>query len=551
MTQKYEGPVIDVHTHVFNALCLPLEGLILEMLEEDESLSTTSHLVKRAMARALARLIEELAAGESRLFEGDEAGLVWLKRVTGDKGIEELEELLTKAIVSQFIYETGRQPIEANRLRRADGFAAAFDWVVREFNQAKEFQDYSPLDVFEPGKTPSREAFDPWRETWSDAVVKFLHQVFGTHAEGERYLRFFCLLLAPQSSIINRLLMSYSEPREVSSPAAKVTLFVQHMMDMELAYSRYKWARPPAKDYEDKQVPAMAYYHQNIGDGRTLWFVAFDPRRRKLHHEHPSMEIVKDALSRGACGVKFYPSLGYKPVENEKKWVQRAVDELFSYCCENKVPILAHCQLGRWKGDDDWDQYSNPDLWEMALNRFPGLTLCLAHAGGGIHKRSDGWSSRDEEYGWFSKDSEEWNNGKHWAKKVVELCCNAKFPNVYCDMSAMWPIIDDTSQLDPPASERFTRIFKHLLLANQSLPRKIMYGSDWHMPSVLGRSSKYLGFFVDLFSKEQELGDYARDFFFQNARRFLMLDQYVEKRKSCISPEAYDYLKNLARIEEE
>lgn len=529
MSAEKAQTVIDIHTHVFNALCLPLEGIILEYL--DESLNPMTPYRKKTAAKALAKLIEQLAG--SRRFAGVRTGPNWLTSIDEAESLTALVELLSKPIFDEFsgeMYKNRR--LVAHDLRREDGFAAAFDWVVMEFGDPVATKDYPVLNTLEGLRELDGKSLVRWEEPWSEAIRKFLHTLFSVGERGEGYLRFLCLLLAPQRTIIDRLFRSYS--KLMKSNGVNVQLFIHLMMDMEKAYLRYWWSRPPVWDYPTMQVPQMIEFHKELA-GRALWFVAFDPRRN-CHYGTPSgIETVKSALSQGACGVKFYPSLGYKPADNDDKWIQDAVTELLMHCKENGIPILAHCQRGPFKGDDTWDQFSDPHLWEKALVDHENLILCLAHAGGGIDNIGKGW---------FSKDPDEWNNESHWAKKVVDLCC--KYPNVCCDLSAMWEVIDAPLGLDPPAPERFARTLKWVLDENPGFDKKIMYGSDWHMPSALGRSPKYLAFFRELFKDTEP--DLTHNFFFNNARRFLRLNHYVEANKNNLTKEAYKRLKALANM---
>ena len=58
MDKQEARTVIDIHTHVFNALCLPLEGIILEYLTGKNPKPT---LFQKTAAEALARILERLA----------------------------------------------------------------------------------------------------------------------------------------------------------------------------------------------------------------------------------------------------------------------------------------------------------------------------------------------------------------------------------------------------------------------------------------------------------------------------------------------------------
>ena len=88
-----------------------------------------------------------------------------------------------------------------------------------------------------------------------------------------------------------------------------------------------------------------------------------------------------------------------------------------------------------------FDLNADPRLWKNLFDKnkhFRRLTVCLAHAGGGIYEYKEDSGESKYEYGWFSKDQLEWDaQNKHYAKGVVDLCNNKDYPNVYCDLSIM------------------------------------------------------------------------------------------------------------------
>ena len=117
--------------------------------------------------------------------------------------------------------------------------------------------------------------------------------------------------------------------------------FVHHMMDMEHAYQDrpdYPYLR------QLRRMRALA----RCFPGRVLGFAAFEPFRPG------AFRIVREAMENGFCGVKFYPPSGYRPVDNEvtgitgddPREIDRRNHELFAYCVNHDVPILAHCTAG-------------------------------------------------------------------------------------------------------------------------------------------------------------------------------------------------------------
>jgi len=300
-----------------------------------------------------------------------------------------------------------------------------------------------------------------------------------------------------------------------------------------------KWIAP-LKKYSDL---AKEY------GGKLLGFVAFDPFRP----QDEALEIVKDAIGLGYCGVKFYPSLGYQPTNDVNKKVRDTIKALFRYCCEKQIPILTHCQRGPWMAYKGSDKKADPLLWEEVLLQgdFTDLSLCLAHAGGGIYEYEDKQTKQTKrEYGWFCKDETEWEaQNIHYAKTVVRLCSIARFPNLYCDLSIMREVLIPVADLGPlEARNRLAKSLERFLTKQETeLPKRIMYGSDWHMPDMLGYSRNYLRILIEIFNSDV-LKPFADDFFFKNAVRFLRLREYVERNKEILSDAAQRHLLELASL---
>lgn len=127
---------------------------------------------------------------------------------------------------------------------------------------------------------------------------------------------------------------------------------------------------------------------------RFCAFVTFDPAAEG------NLELVKDAVSRGADGVKLYIGHGAKtgkgpfhvmPIDDPR------LEPFWAWAEEVQLPVLMHVNLTLY-----WDETVS------LLEKHPNLRLCLPHFG--LHKNTE---SRLNRLGWLFD----------------------RYPNVYSDMS--------------------------------------------------------------------------------------------------------------------
>jgi predicted TIM-barrel fold metal-dependent hydrolase len=127
---------------------------------------------------------------------------------------------------------------------------------------------------------------------------------------------------------------------------------------------------------------------------RFCAFVTFDPVAEG------NLELVKDAVSRGADGVKLY--LGHGAQTGKGPFHAIDIDSphmepFWAWAEEVQLPVLMHVNLIKY-----WDETVT------LLERHPNLRLCLPHFG--LHKNTD---ARLKRLGWLLD----------------------RYPNVYSDMS--------------------------------------------------------------------------------------------------------------------
>jgi hypothetical protein len=112
--------------------------------------------------------------------------------------------------------------------------------------------------------------------------------------------------------------------------------------------------------------------------------VGFDPLR--TDERRNSIDLLRRRVESGrAIGVKLYPPMGFKPIGNSAD-VDRRLHALYTWCCEQDVPIVAHCSPANAVRGAKKDAF--PTGWTDVLKEHDNLRLDLAHVGG-IAKK--GW----------------------------------------------------------------------------------------------------------------------------------------------------------------
>lgn len=319
--------------------------------------------------------------------------------------------------------------------------------------------------------------------------------------------------------------------------------------------------RSPMSD----QVEAMSRISA-LNPATMAPFVGFDPWRQveDLAHNTRSgltprktaLAVVKDAIEKkGFVGVKLYPVMGFRPMGNAEfdqadkndepfppylktnairaqvsegfgQKLDDAMTELFRFCHDNEVPIMAHCTDSKgafeatFKGTTKRSsERSHPKYWKPLLlpgkngeaAKYPTLRLNLAHMDFGTGKHGSEAS---------------------WATGIKELLEHA--PNVFGDTSYFSEILSEgNAKKHCGALDAFAKTaeayFKQTPGAPFSCFDKVMYGSDWYMPAmqrnfetflnVMARA--YFGAVAKTAADEAEQADRTRRFLSSNALRFL------------------------------
>jgi predicted TIM-barrel fold metal-dependent hydrolase len=197
-------------------------------------------------------------------------------------------------------------------------------------------------------------------------------------------------------------------------------------------------------------------------------FVHADCRRPDM------MGLVKQCVEQwGFKGVKLYPPLGVFPYDER-------YDPLYAYCQEKNLPVITHCSPANpvhFKGSDKelmkllerskepvdtkgkslkelCSLFTHPGNFRQVADRFPGLRICFGHFGSQDH--------------WDKYIHQPWEED-NWLRVIRDLCTER--PNFYADISFTM------------ADMKYFSLLK-VLLTDERLSRKILFGSDYYMVEV-------------------------------------------------------------------
>jgi len=226
---------------------------------------------------------------------------------------------------------------------------------------------------------------------------------------------------------------------------------------------------------------------------------------------------VKQAITRyGFLGVKLHPPMGYSPIGNEQndfsgvtdedsakfgRRLDRALNEMYEWCAENGVPVMAHCKRTQ-ELREGYAERAHPAYWGRVIETHPDLRVNLAHFAGP-------WNLAPDKHGW------------PWRIGELMDCCQH---HVYSDISNFARVVD------PDERKKVFDLLEQFLEKHPNAHGRLMFGTDWAM---LARAPKVEDYFR-CFSEEylDRFGEqHTADFLGGNAARFLGLHPGDENRK--------------------
>lgn len=421
MTERADQPpVVDIHTHVFNARYLPLRSIFLSFVDDPS-------WVTRKLASAVAKLIEEstgtsygsrFALASTRPLRaqlaeeiGGRIGAEFEARVQGTHTaarsarapdeIRYVEDRLADDPVVQAL-------VEVEQVMAASRADAAYRQMVASPELDAATTRQATVELARTMAMGVGDVLDGIIERLKKAILWGLEELWSLFDKAmawwdtiEEFLTFVFRALMAELEILAGLRDAYAVP--------DVT-FVHLMMDMELAYNP---PTPPRYRFEE-QVRRMRRLAADA-NGDLVGFTAFDPRR--------SGDF---SLPEGFAGVKFYPAMGYRPYGNTDSGLQTAVDRFFTACARSDVPVFTHCTPKGFQASKGSGLNAHPKYWADALCKHSALRLCLGHAGGG--RMSNGNLTS---HGWLARNESEWNDPDNFGARVADLC--KRYQHVYCE----------------------------------------------------------------------------------------------------------------------
>ncbi len=481
--QWKDFPIVDIHTHTFNALYLPILNIAQGRVREHPFGWTLSETVVIVLAHAII----------GSTLQNQESGISFRPQNLKARRVKEKANIATLFGITPDTVKRGAQAAREKGISSAmlPNDTVLFNIIIND---------------------------DYWR--------RFGREIFGVK-DLLQLTSFLAVLTSNDAS--NRLSMQ-------DAFQDRIALSVHHTMDMGLTY-----AEEPDDEsfwnFHTKQLPRVRDLDLRPGnDGRFLHFVSFSPYRSERQEpaggwrQSTAITLIDDAIKKGAWGVKYYPPAGYRPAGNDipdrpsfgalpqRQWDSRyegfsneELDALnlafFEYCAERNIPVLAHCHTGEFQAASCYGQrMAHPAYYREVLEKLTNrptplhLRLCLAHAGG-----PDFWftGSTAEHY--------------EWGRQVWELC--TRFPNVYCEVGILSGILNEKEQAT------FTTRMAALLNrpvepGRYPFSEKFMYGTDWFMPDAAEAGVEFLDAYRRVFLHEA-LRDHYKNFFCRNALRFL------------------------------
>ncbi|MDX6745157.1 amidohydrolase family protein [Polaribacter sp. PL03] len=437
-----KNKTIDIHTHVFNLKYLPIWGV----------------LNSRGVGENTSKLIEFL-----------------LLKITGESFDEEVQinknyKYLSTPNLEVFFDSEDEDLIEEityyaesnDEIRDSELLEKAIQEYGKEINNDKQLRKI--LNNEEPSM------FKPIRWLINKAL------------KGFAYLRWFIFMTKRESKTYESLRYYYPN----------VNKFVFHMLDTEFYFpGKGDFSSKPHLKIEEQMNNMLRLMEQN--PNKLVGFFGYNPERENR------MALVKEAIRKGFTGIKFYPPLGYNPIQSE---------DLFEYCEEKGIPIFTHCTPTGFEAYKGAGENANPKNWEVILKKFKKLKLCLGHAGG--------------VNGWFDKivNNDNALPESSYAKKVVELCQD--YENVYTEVGFL-DHIESKSEVNNFV-KRLVSIF-NTIDKPFDFKKKIMYGSDFHV--LMNHKGNLYKNYSKEFTKildRQEFKNFKtikEDFFYNNAEKFL------------------------------
>lgn len=306
--------------------------------------------------------------------------------------------------------------------------------------------------------------------------------------------------------------------------ARKIDLVVPSLVDHDWWLARGR----PTPTTLAEQVDVMQQVSLLLG-GRVHGFVPFCPLREAATLDATgtgdALRLVQHAVERcGFIGVKLYPPMGFAPWGNSglAVWqgkpllpaaaaqpgfgrrLDAAMQSLFSWCVAQDVPVMAHTNHSNGPYEEFKDLAGSP-YWQLALEKFPGLSVSFGHVGDTDLEDHDGERTRP-------------------FVQLMSATAGAPGARAFADSGYFAGALINQG--------RMRDVLRALYAGDERiLLERLMYGTDWTMTLPQKHVERYLSDFIDVMQRieQDEPGIGARQtslsnaFFGRNAAEYLGL----------------------------
>ena len=251
--------------------------------------------------------------------------------------------------------------------------------------------------------------------------------------------------------------------------------------------------------YKNKRKEGLLEFFPFLGINPEVHSLQFIEQLLESYVEIDKKDQNKDKIFKG---IKFYPPLGTNPWPEEKK-ERTKVEFIYSFCIENKLGIITHCDDQGFRGvtAKTAQQYTNPTSWIEVFKRYPKLKVDFAHYGRQYNPigKSPLKVLLDRS---FTTDP--------WFTQIIEFM--GEYENVYADFSFSGTEIEFYQQL-----HHFIENLEDKSLA-QKIKERSMFGSDFSINLAKVESyTNYLRIFEESPFNDEEVDLFAS----VNPTRFL------------------------------
>jgi hypothetical protein len=182
--------------------------------------------------------------------------------------------------------------------------------------------------------------------------------------------------------------------------------------------------------------------------------------------------------------------------------IDGAMRELFRWCQEEQVPVMAHTSESNGPSSN-FQKLTDSKYWALALHEFPRLRISFGHFGGSTPVESGLRRAQD-----FAA--------------LMQSNSGASGVNAFADAGYFVEVMSKEPELQTIVRQLYEETSSK---GDAALVNRFIYGTDWEMTLTEGAVDGYLGNFERLFAdleqrpllKAQRLTDLAARFFGLNA----------------------------------